>query len=190
MATDNNILWNCRHSLQQWWWNVAELQEKLHFPIIGWFVRVLWHFQHNLGYNVPYKNNKKLSYRRVTARCVLSVVILPIATQQCRNYLYDKSWPNRWYEVGGLVSGNVSWTMCTQPWRDRVGWHCLRCHKQTDDGRVVYITCIPTTCCGEIFQVHNVEIAHVTLTTPTLGALTHHKTKTSHGRPVYKIWSL
>jgi len=25
----------------------------------------------------------------------------------------------------------------------------------------------PTTCCGEIFQVHNVEIAHVTLTTPT-----------------------
>ena len=42
-----------------------------------------------------------------------------------------------------------------------------RCHKQTDDGRVVYITCIPTTCGGEIFQVHNVEIAHVTLTTPT-----------------------
>ena len=35
--------------------------------------------------------HKKLSYRRVTARCVLSVVILPITTQQCRNYLYDKS---------------------------------------------------------------------------------------------------
>ena len=34
---------------------------------------------------------KKLCYRRVTARCVLSVVILPITTQQCRNYLYDKS---------------------------------------------------------------------------------------------------
>ena len=94
---------------------------------------------------------KKLSYRRVTARCVLSVVILPIATQQCRNYLYDKSWPNWWYEVGGLVGGNVSWTMCTQPWRDRVSSHCLRCHKQTDDGRIVYITCIPMTCCGEIF---------------------------------------
>ena len=45
---------------------------------------------------------------RVTARCVLSVVILPITTQQCRNYLHDKSWPNRWYEVGGLVKGNVS----------------------------------------------------------------------------------
>jgi len=94
---------------------------------------------------------KKLSYRRVTARCVLLVVILPIATPQCRNYLYYKSWPNWWYEVGGLVGGNVSWTMCTRLWRDRVGSHCLRCHKQTDDGRVVYITCIPTTCCGEIF---------------------------------------
>ena len=36
-------------------------------------------------------SNKKLSYRRGTARCVVSIEILPIATQQCRNYLYDKS---------------------------------------------------------------------------------------------------
>ena len=42
---------------------------------------------------------------------------------------------------------------------------------QTDHGRLVYITCIPTTCCGEIFQVHDVEIAHVTLTTPTYETL-------------------
>ena len=35
---------------------------------------------------------KKLSYRRGTARCVVSVEILTIATQKCRNYLYDKSW--------------------------------------------------------------------------------------------------
>jgi len=35
--------------------------------------------------------HKKLSYRRGTARCVVSIEILPIATQQCRNYLYDKS---------------------------------------------------------------------------------------------------
>jgi len=28
------------------------------------------------------------------------------------------------------------------------------------------------------------------LLTPTKGALTRHKTKNSHGRPVYKIWSL
>ena len=33
----------------------------------------------------------KLSYRRGTVRCVVSIEILPIATQQCRNYLYDKS---------------------------------------------------------------------------------------------------
>jgi len=51
--------------------------------------------------------NKKLSYRRGTARCVVSIEILPTATQQCRNYLYDKSWPNRWYEVGDLVGGNA-----------------------------------------------------------------------------------
>ena len=37
------------------------------------------------------KEYKKLSYRRGTARCVVSVEILPITTQQCRNYLYDKS---------------------------------------------------------------------------------------------------
>ena len=29
------------------------------------------------------KTNKKFSYRRGTARCVVSVKILPIATQQC-----------------------------------------------------------------------------------------------------------
>ena len=35
---------------------------------------------------------KKVSYCREIARCVVSVEILLIATQQCRNYLYDKSW--------------------------------------------------------------------------------------------------
>jgi len=39
--------------------------------------------------SILYKN---LRYRQRTARCVVSVEILPIATQQCRNYLYDKSW--------------------------------------------------------------------------------------------------
>ena len=52
-------------------------------------------------------DNKKLSYHRGTARCVLSIEILPVATQQCRNYLYNKSWPNRWYEVADLVGGNA-----------------------------------------------------------------------------------
>ena len=36
-------------------------------------------------------SNKKLSNRQGTARCTVLVEILPIATQQCRNYLYDKS---------------------------------------------------------------------------------------------------
>jgi len=43
----------------------------------------------NIAHNS--KRDKKLSYHRGTARCVVSVEILPIATQQCRNYLYDKS---------------------------------------------------------------------------------------------------
>jgi len=38
-----------------------------------------------------YSQYKKLSYRRRTARCVVSVEILPFVTQQCRNYLHDKS---------------------------------------------------------------------------------------------------
>ena len=43
--------------------------------------------------NLPHGNDnyKKLSYRRGTARCIVSIEILSIATQQCRNYLYDKS---------------------------------------------------------------------------------------------------
>jgi len=35
--------------------------------------------------------NKKLSCHRGTARCVVLVEILATATQQCRNYLFDKS---------------------------------------------------------------------------------------------------
>jgi len=42
-------------------------------------------------YDYPNEHYKKLSYRRGTARCVVSIEILPIATQQCRNYLYDKT---------------------------------------------------------------------------------------------------
>jgi len=32
-----------------------------------------------------------LCYRQGTTRCVVSVEILPVATQQCRNYLYETS---------------------------------------------------------------------------------------------------
>ena len=47
----------------------------------------------------------------------------------------------------------------------RFSWRQCVINK-TDVGRVVYITCIPMTCCGKIFLVHNVEIAHSTLTMP------------------------
>jgi len=49
---------------------------------------VIWHLSQLANSTVQ---DNKLSYRRGTARCVVSVEILPIATQQCRNYLYDKS---------------------------------------------------------------------------------------------------
>jgi len=54
------------------------------------------HDEYRLVYNGRFwendiSDNKKLSYHRGTARCVVSIEILPIATQQCRNYLYDKS---------------------------------------------------------------------------------------------------
>jgi len=53
----------CRHK-ETWWWN-EEVAEAV--------------------------RDKKLSYHRGTARCVVLVEILPNATQQCRKYLYDKS---------------------------------------------------------------------------------------------------
>ena len=51
-----------------------------------WTVRMELQYKYELRYT-----NKKLSYRRGTARCTVSVEILPIAMQQCRSYLYDKS---------------------------------------------------------------------------------------------------
>ena len=48
-------------------------------------------------------------------------------------------------------------------------------HKLTVD-EFVDCTNTPTTCCGKIFQVKNIEITHMTLTTPTQGTVSHHKT--------------
>jgi len=47
--------------------------------------------------------HKKLSYCRGTVWCAMSVEILPTATQQCRNHLYDKSWTNWHYEVADIT---------------------------------------------------------------------------------------
>jgi len=80
---------------------------------------IVWH-QISIGLQVSYMKrrkqiarsdvtvlDKKLSYHRGTARCVVSVEVLPIAMQQCRNYLYDKSWTNLSYEVGRLQWADV-----------------------------------------------------------------------------------
>jgi len=58
--------------------------------------------------------NKKLSYRRGTTQWVVSVEILPIATQQCSTTKVlnkSKLWSWR-VKVGRCVVN-----MCTQPWR-------------------------------------------------------------------------
>jgi len=34
------------------------------------------------------------------------------------------------------------------------------------------------------------RITHLTLTVPTQGTVSHHKANTSHGKPLYRIWSL
>ena len=77
--------------------------------------RRLWH-SHACNY-------KKLSCRRGTARCVVSVEILPIATQQCRTTKVlnkSKLWSWR-VEVGWCVVN-----MCTQPWRGYMGCKILK----------------------------------------------------------------
>ena len=52
-----------------------------------WLLRRPMFTPHHIRMWSPTILNKKLSYRRGTARCVVSVEISPIVTQQCRNYL-------------------------------------------------------------------------------------------------------
>jgi len=61
------------------------------------------------------------------------------------------------------------------------------CHKQTDHGRDVDITCIPTTCSGENFRLYNVEIVHLTLTTPFSENIFHRQGGTYYGKSMYQI---
>ena len=99
-------------------WN--SLSNKSEFIVLI-FSGYLWFIFMMCIWNVPAaKINEKLSCRRGTARCIVSVEISSIATQQCRNYLYDKSWTNRSYEVGRFSWRQCAINMCTQPWRDRV----------------------------------------------------------------------
>jgi len=103
----------------------SPLIEKLHAKnddIAQHIIDTLAKFEQNVldrvgavQYMLERKADKKVSYRRVTARCVLSVVILPITTQQCRNYLYSKSWPTWMFSWRQCVIN-----VCTQPRRDQV----------------------------------------------------------------------
>jgi len=95
--------------------------------------------------------DKKLSYRRLTTQCVASVEILPAAMQQYRNYLYNSP-----EQIEVIKLEDYSGTVCNKHVHStmtRVESLSLSymCHKQTDHGQVVYITCIPTTCYAEIF---------------------------------------
>ena len=67
----------------------CHLLKKLVLPPKTIFAKMMF-FVETIGF-LPRSGNKKLRYRRGTARCVVSIEILPIAMQQCRNYLYDKS---------------------------------------------------------------------------------------------------
>ena len=110
---DDRVLWSQWHQLDHMQTICTSLETDNHTNTSSLNVYrpdALPDAQPTVSKHWKHEEHKQLSYRRVTARCVLSVGILPITTQQCRNYLYDKSWPNRWYEVGDLVGGNVSWT--------------------------------------------------------------------------------
>ena len=97
-------------------------------------------------YNI-FRQNRKLSDRRGTARCVVSV-------ENCQL-------PRNSAETTGTTSPEqieviklkrYSKAMCSKHVHSTITLLLsYRCHKQTDHGRVVDITCIPTTCCGEIF---------------------------------------
>ena len=69
---------------------IVVLQKKAGLVLGSNLVYSGWEFSLQLdNQSITTRNRayKKLSYRRGTARCVVSIEILPIATQQCRNYL-------------------------------------------------------------------------------------------------------
>ena len=100
---------------RNWWTNQTDFWHGGFLPsTLHCVIKKFWYLQNIctlllLAETAFQTLDKKLIYRRGTARCVVSVEILPIATQQCRNYacLYDKSWTNRSYEVGGLQWADV-----------------------------------------------------------------------------------
>ena len=90
--------------VQVWGWKPAMASSQTHLPVSCEPAGVLYVSAHTHAHTHTHTRyscvglrgfaglvDKKLSYHRGTARCVVSMEILPIATQQCRNYLCDKS---------------------------------------------------------------------------------------------------
>jgi len=74
--------WHHIQHMQLLHWETARDISLVHITVLQWCFNALLLL-------ILYK---KLSYRRGTARCVASVEILPIATQQCRNYTCTTSY--------------------------------------------------------------------------------------------------
>jgi len=105
----------------------------------GWVSRVVC----ELG--TQYTRSSAIAEGPHDASCQLKSCQLP-----CRNYLYKKSRTNRSDEVGGLEA------MCKKHVHSTTTrsslFHCpIVVINKLTYGRVVDITCTPTTCCGEIF---------------------------------------
>jgi len=87
-------------------------------------------YNHNRCFITPYKLREHITQLE---RCLFwtfadtpydevqrKVLILRLSSAADRHSFHSVGRPSR-YEVGGLVGGKVSWTMCTQPWR------CVSC---------------------------------------------------------------
>jgi len=81
------------------------------------------------------------------ASCQLKSCQLP-CTQQCSNYLYDKSWTMKLKGYSGPMCNKHVHSTVTRSSR----FHCLiGVMNKPTTVELCISPCIPTTCCGEIF---------------------------------------
>ena len=92
--------------------------------------------------------NKKLSYRRGTARCVCRLKSCQLPRNSAETTSPEQIEVMKLEGYSGTMCNKHVYSTMTPPSR----FHCPIgvINKPTTD-RVVDITCIPTTCCGEIF---------------------------------------
>ena len=129
--------------------NISQQLHKLHLSLFHW---VLFQVLVLLQYCTIFSSSsnaliyKKLSYRRGTARCVVSVEILPIAMQQCSTASPEQIEVMKLEGSGGpMCSKHVHSTVTRSS-----HFHCsigVKNKPTTDE----FITCIPMTCRCEIF---------------------------------------